>query len=526
MKVRNVRMIAAALTVGLFTHAACSGPTGDEPEPTQDNGASCTGKCDGDSDGEFYAQLEGRDEPVAAYLREAATGGGELEGDYASFLEGVSAEMGCDLSSMKTFVILLSNRSNFPRNIVTLCSDSPRDAAKFFLSTQSDDGTLSDIDGRNFKIAVWDDEADRYNLYELVASDEDAPLQVSVEPGKCSNCHATPAALPVLGESFTPIMNELTDPWTLWNAEPDFRSHRFDELLDPGVAEGEVYAEMIAGDRLGSAADFETIMRAAFDRVAKSRLDLRREPASLNSSLRMLQPLFCDETVNYASENHETNQIQSSAIIDASLREMFLEIGGYDWEHDFILDDRHRFADPTEGEARVEVIPVRGAHGVSMDKSLVARRVLSAEQVLRLRALDWQRPVFSQFRCDLFTQGAGRLQFQGFDASAYEDNGDLAPVLFEEIMKLDGEVALAPSGEGSVLSIPRVDEEALAALRAGELDAYEVTFDAFGAQVDDFLDGFAEPGGRAALEVERNRRGCQARATFPAAPQIPDLTCE
>lgn len=517
------RLAVSTLLFALLGHAACTETASQEPASTQ---TPCTGKCDGAGEQDFHASLEGRDEPVAQYLGAVASSKGKLAGDYRSFLDGVGASMGCAPESERTFVILLSNKDYFPRNIVTLCSDSPRKANQLFVSTQSDQGELGDVDGHNFKVAAWDGEAERYNLYEISQRGEDAEMTVEVEPAKCATCHSAPADLPVAGEVFAPIMNELTNPWTLWNAEPQFRSHRFEDLLPAALAQAPIYNAMTREETLGGAADFETITRAALDRVAKARLDLRKEAASLTGSLRLLQPLFCEEVINYASENHGTNQIQADALVDASIRDMFVELDGYSWQQDFIHQDRHRFQDPTSSQARLEVIPVRGAYSVSMDRALVSRRVLTAQQVLRLRALDWQRPVFSEFRCNLFTHGVERLRLDGFESSAYETNAELAPVLFEEIMKLDGELALIPSEDASVISAPRVTDELLERWRTQGTQAEQLSHDAFATQVDDYLDALTTPGARARLEDERQRRGCLARSRFASAPEIPNLSCE
>ena len=509
-----------------FALSACSG--GDEPAANAQPGEeTCTGKCDSVEGSAFFASLEGRDEPVADFLALNAGADGTLEGDYQTILDGVAEQYGCDPETIKTFVILLSNRNHFPRNIVTICSDSPSRASRFFLSTQSDEGELGDIDGRNVKIAAWDSDADKYNLYEIKPEYEGGPMVVSVEPDKCVTCHATPSTLAVPGEVFAPIMNELTNPWTLWSAEPDFRSHRFDEFLADGVKDAPVYSSMTEGDKLGSASQLETIMRSAFDRVAKGRIDLRREPASLTSSLRMLQPLFCDESVNYASENHSTNQVQSNILVDSSISSMLLELGGYTWEEDFIYEDRFRFADLSAGGEYIEVMPVRGDLSVSMDKRLVSRRVLDAESVLRLRALDWHKPVFSEFRCGLFQAAAARMKSSPPDLSEYETNADYVPGLFEEIMTLDGQTPLLPSEPGRLLVVPDASApEVREALAAGAFGEFERGYDLFALDVEAYLESFKGEDGRQLLEAERNRRGCAARATFPSAPQMPNLSCD
>lgn len=521
----NVRIFSAILP--LIASLACSAP-----ETSGQNNAKkpCVGKCDANNtSSKFIASLEGRDDPMAAFLRANADEYGTLPGDYATVLDGVGQELGCDASTEKTFVILLSNKSNFPRNIVTRCSDSPRNASKFFLSTQSDDGALGDINPRDFKAAVWDAKADRYNLYEFKAEEgPDGPLYAYVEPKHCATCHTAPSNLDAPDLAFAPIMNELTNPWTLWNAEPDFRSHHFDDLLDPEVSRAPVYSAMLEGDRLGSAATFETIIRSALDRVAKARVDIRKEATTLDASLGLLRPLFCDENLNYASENLSTDQIQTDVLVDDGIRQMLVELRGYEWPQDFVHEDRHRFASPEDGEARVEVMPSRSAAAVLHEKRLVTRRVLTAQQVLRLRALDWQRPVFSELRCGLFLDGAQRLKASTPDLTEYPTNADYLPVLFDTLMHIstpDGLVSLTPEGDDTLFSIPDA-EEASEVLATGELSSYEVDHDTFASELDTYLTSLSRPGARTLLEAERVRRGCQARAHFPSAPDIPNLSCD
>lgn len=488
---------------------------------------TCKGKCDGINNSEGFAELDDLNDPAATYLKTQVDQYGAITGDYRQVLAGVGEQMGCDETQQKTFTILLSNKSNFPRNIVTHCSDSPRKASSFFLSTQSDDGALGDINARDFKIAAWDNDTDRYNLYEIKAEDgPDKPMTVYVNPPQCMTCHGAASNLDAPEVAFTPIMNELTNPWTLWNAEPEFRSHRFDDLLNPMVKDAPIYSEMVAGDRLGSASDFETIMRSALDRVAKARYDERKLPANLDQSLALLRPMFCDEVVNYASENHESNQIQSNALVDASIANMFVDLKGTDWPYDFVFEDRVRFGDVDNDDEYIAVIPVRGDAMVAYEKRLVSRKILSAMQILRLRALDWQRPVFSEFRCGLYTNNVARLKASPPASDGYDTNADWMPVLFEELMKVsvdDQLVHLKPAEEGQLLSVPQVDEADVAELSAQNWDAYLVSVDGFGEAVDLYIADFKSGNQRPALEPERKRRGCYARLYYASAPDIPNL---
>ena len=156
----------------------------------------CVGKCDAANNTKVFTELDDKTDPAAEFLKTKVDQYGALDGDYRTLLTGIGEAMGCDASQQKTFTILLSNRTNFPRNIVTHCSDNPRKASTFFLSTQSDDGELKDINARDLKIASWDNDSDQYNLYELKAEDgPEGPLTVYVNPPQCMTCHGAAANL-------------------------------------------------------------------------------------------------------------------------------------------------------------------------------------------------------------------------------------------------------------------------------------------------------------------------------------------
>ena len=78
-------------------------------------------------------------------LRDAADKNGVVYGDYTDVLDGVGQVMGCDASTERTYVILLTRAGMFPRNIVARCGDDPTKASEFFMATQSD-SVLPDIE--------------------------------------------------------------------------------------------------------------------------------------------------------------------------------------------------------------------------------------------------------------------------------------------------------------------------------------------------------------------------------------------
>ncbi len=509
----------AIILLSLFVFSCAQDPDDVFEQP-------CFGaKCDAIEDSPFKNELKTLNDPIAAFLEKNADKEGLIEGDYSTFLDGIGEEMGCAKDTEKTFTILMSNQDNFPRNMITRCSSDALKASEFALSTQSDNGDLSDIDPHDFKMIAWDKSKRRYNLYEAKESESKVGmLTVELQPEKCFSCHTQSTRKGAPPIAWTPVMNELTNPWTLWNAEPDFRSYQFDELINPSVKEGTIYKEMTEEARMGAAADFEIITRRAIDRVVSARLRTRRDPADVTKALNLLYPLFCDETANYASENHSSGEVSTAIIIDDALRYLYLQIRGEDWPFDWINDGRLRLSSVENSIAPMNVMPVRGESTLQVEIGLVSRGALKAEDVIALRALDYQRPVFSEFRCNLYESNASRLQKEFRLDETHKRVGDLVPIFFAELMKLkndEGEwVSLLPENK-EVLATPLVGENT----KVGELYAGQKSIDAFAQELEDYFDAVSASANREALESERVRRGCLAKELFLNAPLVPDITC-
>ncbi len=521
----------------LFLLAFVAAAMGCSDTETTDGGETCVGKCDGpNASAQTLAdRLEGRNDPVANFLRESAPSDGVIDEDYRWLLDGVAAEMGCVPEQEQTFVILMSKKNYFPRNIVTHCSEDPTKASTFFMSTQSDYGDLADVNPRDFKAAAWDEDARRYNLYEFKADEEDGPVWADVNPQHCAACHAAAVDLDVEEYPWAPIMNELTNPWTLWNAEPDFRSHRFDELIDPAVEQAPVYSEMTAPSKLASAADFEVISRASLDRVVSARLRARRGEADVQAGLDLLRPMFCDETVNYASENHDTGEIATSAVVDNTIADLLKQIRPNDWPYDWVNDQRLRFRSSDLGIEPLAVMPVRGELTRQVEIGLVSRGVLTPRQALALRGLDWQRPVFSDFRCNLYRDGRERILANPPELDGFANLNGLLPELFELLMHyevLDPETGetvvwpLAPSTPEAVFSLPDATDQAVQeTLLYGLTEEFETDIDGLASDIEDHVSTLQEASARDVVEAERVRRGCRVAEVIPSAPEVPDIDC-
>jgi hypothetical protein len=511
------RLSAAVL---LLSQAACLADEPDTPECLLDQCESAHSRE------EVLAAIDGHDDAVAAYLRDAVTERGTLIGDYRDVLDGVGGGLGCAPDTEKSFVVL-SNIGYIPKTVFTRCAEDPQQASRFFLAVPAvrDSGDDTDVDPQVLHLSAWDESAGTYRIYSTRPTDS-GEMGVNVSPRFCLGCHGGPRQLPY----WQPLMNEMTNPWSGWNAEPGFRSQLFDEFLDPGIADGPVYQDLTANDLLDSASNFEPIIRAGIERLNGARVLERQHAPDLERALGLLQPVYCDESINFVSEVHGGGQIRASSVIDPTIAAHVRAAGvAADWP--WLSGDDLRLASaPSEWEA-LTLVPVRGESSLAVELSLVARSVLDPMQVLRVRALDWTRPVMSEFRCSLFQSGAERIRAGAIAAgiAALPDDAttaDLIPLAFDEIMKVstdDGVAALAPAAGDEVIAIPdAMDPDVGAHLRAGDVSAFAMSV----AQWGDRIQVHVDAADRDSLRAARQVRACQAVEEYAVTPIYADLDCD
>ena len=365
------------------------------------------------------------------------------------------------------------------------------------------------------------------NLVQFLYGDDG--MDVNVEPTFCLDCHGGPEQLGL----WMPLMNEMTNPWSQWNAEPGFRSHLFDEHVPAGAKDLISYEQVSAEALLDSASNFEPIIRSAIDRVTGARAQRRRNAATVQESLELLRPMFCDEGINYVSEIHGGGEIRSSALVDDAMRALF-EAADVGAGLDYLQETTVRFDPPAVDSETLRLVPVRGEATLRMELALVTRRVLTPEQALALRALDWHHPVDSPTRCNLYREGRARIDAGALDEdiaalleqSPDADNAELMPLLFSELMAIgegpDRRSLLDALVDDSVYDLPAVSSDELAALAtSGELQASARPFDAFAQEVQSYLDTAQ----RAELLDDRVERACKAEAIYPIAPRSLDWDC-
>lgn len=499
------------LVAGLL--AASVGCAGlDDDEPSRCNG----GKCDS-ADDTVREQLDGLDEVIADWLRASPmTDDGVLETDLPTALTRIAELSGCDISTLKTFVLsddLVAGRP-FPRLISTLCSDDETRAADFFIAASFlDPSNPFDVDVRNLEMFAWDKTQRRYVFYAtLPVPGSDTEVQVQVEPRRCQQCHLNSRSLDDAHMPMLPIMNELTSPWPHWNAEPDFPSHTF--VLDDETRTAPNFTLLTAGDRLGSAVQFEQIIRAAqTNRVIATRLRERRNrPADLDQTMALLRPLFCAEQINYVTEDHDSRVLPTASIIGGGTREAYLAISPTDWPWQWLNDGKLRFDDNSDDP--LAMIPVRGNADVEFERRLIAVKAIDPIDVLRIRALDWQRPVLSELRCDLWKSATARLRENPPEIDPEMRNSDLIPVLYEQIMKLDGESLIA--GDDQLIAIADGTQPQ---------DRVTVGLIEFGDLLQAHADGTEGEGGRQRLREARDTRLCSVKTEFPNRPALPAFSC-
>jgi len=522
----SVGLVDARLGIALIlmSQVACLADDPTEPQCLLDQCESAHSRE------EVLDAIDGHGDAVAAYLRDAVTEQGTLIGDYRDVLDAVGGQLGCPADTETSFVVL-SNIGYIPKTVFTRCAADPQLASRFFMAVPAvkgagaDTDTDLDVDPQVLHLSAWDEAAGTYRIYSTRPT-ESGEMGVNVSPSFCLGCHGGPHQLPY----WQPLMNEMTNPWSGWNAEPGFRSQLFEEFLDPGIAEGPVYQDLTAADLLDSASNFEPIIRAGIERLNGARVLERQHAPDLDRALALLEPMYCDETVNFVSEMHGGGQIRASSVIDPTIAS-HLRAAGLDGDWSWLSGDDLRLPSaPSEWEA-LTLIPVRGESTLAVELSLVARAVLDPVQALRVRALDWTRPVLSDFRCQLFQTGAERIRSGAIDdqVAALPDDAttaELIPLAYDEIMKVatdDGLVPLAPTSSDRVIAIAdAVDPDVGSRLRAGDISAFEMPV----AQLGDRIQAYVAGVDRDSLRAIRQVRACMALQQYAITPIYADLDCD
>jgi len=510
-----ITTVACALTAALI---GCGG----ESNP------DCVGKCD-DSSGGWKTNLDGRSDPIANFLRGYAIGDdGEAELDFGIVLDGLAKEQGCDASSIRSFVIsdaLISEADAFPRLIATVCTDDNTKAPQFFMAASLQEENSEDVDVRTLEMFAWDADARIYRFYETEVLD-DKVVKISIDPERCAGCHLGPSDLSRGTMPMQPIMNELSAPWVHWNAEPDFRSHTY---VIPDATEESPNFMQHGHNLMGAAPRLEEIVRAGHSLVAGARARERRNrPPEVTAAMSLLRPVFCDEQLNYASEDFGTGLINANVAMSGGIREAYQALGASSWSWSWLADGKLRMDD---AGSPLFMVPVRGNADIDYEGSLMAVNVLTPYQILRVRALDWKRPVFSDFRCNLWKDAMTRF---AKDPPALDETwrtSKAMQVLFDEIMKVD-EFSLAGDSPEQVIAVDVATGDTTVDLfvllgddtvpTTCESGICKLSVDDFGNMIDSHVSSI----GRAELTTKRDAALCRVLDTVESMPGLPEVACD
>lgn len=558
----RTRTIVLTFALGLAAGAfACSPADGDLE--------FCEGKCDGE-DLPFSKKIEKRFDPIAMMFKD---GGIEIAEDssgdvtYRDMVLAMADHQGCGSDSVKTFIIsddlfnpcpvecseddpdckLCSDMTEeerisrkFPRLVSVVCANDAGKNWEFFLNSvseiETEDGEpTGTIDPRNLEFFGWDPENKTYNFYATFPSDEGDSTFIEVEPQRCQQCHKTPSDTDPVGMPMTPIMNEMNRPWTHWNAEPGFESHDF--TLPERVVDMPNF-KALAIDHQAPASRFEEIIGTGIhEKVVISRLRERRDPPDIDTIMGLLRPVFCEEHVNYVSEEFEAGVIRNAAMIDPGIRATYHSLDD-NWPWEWASIDVMRLGSLNSAES-LDQVPTRSHADVLTERQLVTTGAISAEQVLRAKAIDWKNPVFSATRCGLWKQAVERFAAEPPDFGDARRNLEVMGDVFDQILTLDGRSLVV--GDGRFVSVDEIDDTSLAGLAAVLDDPSSLAvgdcrssnavcmndLDSFGALIDAYVtetEALTRP--RTRIRRLRNERICEVKARFPNRPSLPEVTCD
>lgn len=532
------KMTWIALLTAMTMVAACGGEAEDKKNT---NNQSCVGKCDSNEGDALLKSLETRNDPIAQYLKahpEVAKQG-LIEGNFETMISGINEQMGCAPEEVKHFFVsdpLITGSEPFPRNVSVVCSGG-RNASKVFFSMPDGFEDLSDLDDRTVEMFAWDDDVDAYRFYKTFP-DKEGFMTVEVEPAECAGCHLGAPDLMAFDATdmpMLPIMNELTEPWAHWNAEPGFKSQQF-EVSDVINTTDSLWVRM--NEQVGSASELEQLIRDAQKRVVSARYKKRKDEATLVSAMALMRPLFCTEQINYVSERGDSGLVGMGAFFDQNIREL-LSKADYEAVSDWYYSSTLTVSFGARDDAQhLIMLPERGAADMAIEIKMA--RVLTPMQLLRIRALDWHNPAFSDFRCNLWKGAHDRLRQNppSFVDSA-ETNADLVPKLYEEIMQVGGKSLLQNEGALVVLHDATTDNVKTLEmmLDAGDLPLAECADDktcqcesnVCSATLTE-LEGIIQhrvdevvAGGRDAVWSKRQSQICTALDTFANSPFVEEV---
>jgi hypothetical protein len=583
-------VVLAALAVPSATVLGACAEDGNGSGP-----GSCVGaKCDtlGDS---VEDVLEGRRDPIARTL--LALAGGDAPVARASFAEekdirrlddpGLAATLSLDVgasadfppglsafvtmvqgvaetqcgnrNAIHTYVIsddLITRSDPFPRVVATTCATDVRQASNAFFALSFGDAD-GDLDGREIEAFGWDSGSRRYEFYRtvpLLDSDEGVlvitnPLDIEGELGGCQTCHRGPDDLADSVKDqipLHPIMNELVEPWSHWHAG-GFVSQRF--VVPNEDAMTKYKALTSESGWLRGADSLENAIRAGYDQVVRQqRRNQLRNPANVDAALGLLRPLFCEEQLNFASEKGTSGDLHLGAVLDEGIRRLYtaVDASAFSWAWATGTSASVRISPASSQADTVELVPMRGQSAIAYEEALVTSlgARFTPQELLAIRAIDWQTPVFSDARCAMWNDVA-----EGVGSVEGANIGDQMRALYEQMLVLPDGTPIEAGGDRLLVidratpavlealsedladgNVPVVEcqKDAACDLSACDEAGYcEMNLWAFGTRIDGYVRDFQSGEGRERLRAARAERLCRIdERVFPNHPAMPsDFSC-
>jgi hypothetical protein len=169
-----------------------------------------------------------------------------------------------------------------------------------------------------------------------------------------------------------------------------------------------------------------------------------------------------------------------------------------------VMQSHFYLAPASATDAALTLIPVRGVSTEEAEIALRAAGHLSATDLLRVRALDWSRPVSSRLRCTLFRSGSERVRRLEFTGASV---AELIRPVFLQILD----------------QYPLPQGAQVLAVREEGTDPIPMTVTEFAAALSRHIETSIGRG-RTHLEDVRRARICESQR-HPTAPLVPGLEC-
>jgi hypothetical protein len=278
----------------------------------------------------------------------------------------------------------------------------------------------------------------------------------------------------------------------------------------------------------------------------------RDSPPDITEIMSLLRPLFCDEQVNYVSEEFGSGILLNAVLLDPGIRNTFMQVKP-DWPFDWINDTQLRIGD-ADGADEIELMPIRGNANAVFENQVLAVNALTPLEVLQVRALDWKTPALSRFRCDLWKDASERFETDPPDLGNAERNVNAMPAVLRAVLTIDGDAAIASTDDDKIAVLVEADKATIdkfeTALESGAIadadcdrDGFcELDMDGYGALLEAYIASVQSDGGARALLLEqRDKRLCEvmkpvepADSRFDAEdfpvrfnnrPSLPEFSC-